>query len=68
MKKQRCKVRNKGRNRQTLNMHIIIIETEFLKHEKNSNLSTHETEYGWVNSGEKWLNLRKLEMWQQSSN
>ena len=35
MNKERYKVRNKGRNRQTLKMHIIIIETEFLKHEKN---------------------------------
>ena len=53
MKKQRYKVRNEGRNRQTLKMHIIIIETEFLKHEKNSNLNTHETKYGRVNLGEK---------------
>ena len=65
MKKQRYKVKNKGRNRQTLKMHIIIIETKFLKHEKNSNLNTHETEYGRVNLCKKWLNLRKLEMWQQ---
>ena len=64
MKKERYKVRNKGRNRQTVKMHILIIVTEFLKHEKNSNLNTHETEYGRVNSGKKWLNLKKLEMWQ----
>ena len=65
MNKERYKVRNKGRNRQTVKMHIIIIETEFLKHEKNWNLNTHENEYGRVNLGEKWLNLRKIEMWQQ---
>ena len=34
MKKERYKVRNKGRNRQTLKMHIIIIVTEFLIQKK----------------------------------